>query len=69
MLGSPSLGKLPNIGALGPKHYNLNGLWHLKPSYCVPWPLIGTGDGQRCSAPAWSLGVKGLTVQGLNPEP
>ena len=32
-------GPRTQIGVLGPKYYNLNGMWDLKPSYSGPWTL------------------------------
>ena len=31
--------KDPNNGVSGPKYYNINGIWALKPSYLGPWTL------------------------------
>ena len=38
-LHSPSGSKDPNNGVLGPKYYNIHGVWALKPYYLGPWPL------------------------------
>ena len=35
----PQGSKDPNGGVLGPKHYNMNGIWDLKPYYLGPWTL------------------------------
>ena len=34
--------KDPNNRVLGPKYYNINGIWALKPYYLVPWTLRDT---------------------------
>ena len=36
---SPEGSKDSNNGVLGPKYYNLNGIWDLKPCYLGPWTL------------------------------
>ena len=33
--------KDPNNRALGPKYYNINGIWALKPPYLGPWTPRG----------------------------
>ena len=33
--------KDPNESASGPKYYNMNGIWDLKPYYLGPWTLRG----------------------------
>ena len=35
----PQGSKDPNIRVLGPKYYNMNGIWALKPHYSGPWTL------------------------------
>ena len=35
----PKGSKDPNNEALGPKDYNINGIWALKPYYLKPWTL------------------------------
>ena len=35
--------KDPNNRVLGPKYYNVNGTWALKPYYLGPWTLRVTG--------------------------
>ena len=35
----PQGSKDPNNRALGPKYYNINGIWALKPYYLGPWTL------------------------------
>ena len=46
-VGAWSLGlqgsKDPNIRVLGPKYYNMNGIWALKPHYLGPWTRKGGG--------------------------
>ena len=34
------------MGVLGPKYYNLNGIWDLKPHYLGPWTLRVTCEGK-----------------------
>ena len=36
---NPKGSKDPNNGALGPKYYNINGIWALKPHNLGPWTL------------------------------
>ena len=38
-MGSIQGSKDPNNGVLGPKYYNINGIWALKPYYLGPWTL------------------------------
>ena len=37
---SPRGSKDPSTRALGPKYYNINGIWALKPHYLGPWTLM-----------------------------
>ena len=37
--GQPYGSKDPNKWVLGPKYYNMNGIWALKPYYLGPWTL------------------------------
>ena len=39
--------KDPNNRVLGPKYYNSNGIWALKPCYLGPWALREV-DSKRC---------------------
>ena len=38
-MGTISGSKDPNNRVLGPKYYNINGIWALKPCYLGPWTL------------------------------
>ena len=69
----PRGSKDPNNRVSGPKYYNMNGIWALKPYYLGPWTLRGTcvqsGTPRApVGQPRWRSGPKGLNCFGQSPQ-
>ena len=62
-MGATQGSKDPNNRVLGPKYYDINGIWALKPSYLGPWTVWVSEKSVKAQVPNYSTRAQDLRVK------